>query len=311
MTDRAMPSHHGVEVVPEGEYPNETIRLLFERGSCRDFLDREIPPDVLNTVLEAGTHAPTGGNLQPYSVIKIEDEGSRRWMMEHAGQRFIGEAPVLLLFCIDLRRNRRWAELEAAPFTATSSFRHFWVSFQDTVICAQSICTAADAMGLGSVYIGTVLEFFPELKDRFKLPKGVFPVVLLCLGYPKTKILPRKKLGVDIVVHDEAYRELEDDVLIEAFNEKYRGPGDDRRVEVTEERLKTIHEVCMEVHGEDFAVKCLDRIKENGYIGTVQRYFGLHYRANSMPKGNLEYLRLMEESGFEWFKEFKPVERRT
>ena len=306
MTDSDIPSHHGPEAYPRGEYPNETMKLLFERGSCRSYEDREIPEDVLRAVLEAGTHAPTGGNLQPYSIIKIRNGETRRKLAEYCGQGFIGEAPVVLLFCIDLHRIGRWAGLEVAPFTATSSFRHFWVSFQDTIICAQNICTAADAMGLGSVYIGTALEIFQELRDMFQLPEGVFPVVLLCLGYPDKEILTRKKLGVDVVVHDEGYREIEDEDLVTAFNEKYTG-RDSRRVEITEERLETIRKVCEEVHGEAFATKCVERIRENGFISPVQRYFGLHYRADRMPRGNAEYLRLMEESGFGWFKEYQPA----
>jgi nitroreductase len=292
----------------EGEYPNETMRLLFERASCRDYSDRRVPPEVLRALLEAGTHAPTGGNLQPYSIIKIEDEANRRWFVELGAQRFIGEAPVLLLFCIDWRRLRRWAELEVAPFTATSSFRHFWISFQDTIMSAQNICTAADSMGLGSCYIGTVLEMFPELKEKFNLPDGVFPVVLLCLGYPETKAMPRKKLGADVVVHNEGYQELEDQALMDAFKEKYSGP-DSRSVKITEDRLRTISDVCREVHGEEFAERCVRRVEENGEFSAVQRYFGLHYRANLMPEGNLDYLGLMEEFGFGWFKEYQPSMR--
>ena len=285
-------------------YPNETMRLLFERASCRSFSDRSIPADILRMVLEAGTHAPTGGNLQPYSIIKIENPETRGKFAELCGQKFIGEAPVNLVFCIDLRRLERWAELETAPFTATSSFRHFWVSFQDTIICAQNICTAADAMGLGSVYIGTVLEIMPQLREMLQLPKDVFPVVLLCLGYPKIKAAPRKKLGTDVVVHDEKYHEMEDSELLRAFNEKYSG-RDDRRLDITEERINTIFEVCQKVRNEDFAKKCVEKIRQNGYINSVQRYFGLHYRADRMPQGNTEYLRIMEVSGFNWFKDFE------
>jgi len=285
-------------------YPNETMRLLFERASCRSFSRRSVPGDVLKIVLEAGTHAPTAGNLQPYSILKIEDPETRRRLGEMCGQKFIGEAPVNLIFCIDLHRLERWAELETAPFTATSSFRHFWVSFQDTVMCAQNLCTAADSMGLGSVYIGTVLEIFPQLREMLQLPKGVFPVVLLCLGYPETKVAPRKKLGTDTIVHNEKYREIEDSKLLRAFNEKYSGQ-DDRRLDVTEERINTIFEVCKKVRNEDFAKRCVEKIKQNGYIHSVQRYFGLHYRADRMPQGNVEYLSVMEASGLNWFKEFR------
>jgi len=285
-------------------YPNETMRLLFERASCRSFSDRSVPKDVLRMVFEAGTHAPTAGNLQPYSIISIESPETRGKLAELCKQKFIGEAPVNLLFCIDLHRLERWSGLEIAPFTATSSFRHFWISFQDTVICAQTICNAAEAMGLGSVYIGTVLEIFPQLREMLQLPTGVFPVVLLCLGYPERKVAPRKKLGPDTIVHKEKYREIEDDTLLRAFNQKYSGQ-DDRRLDITDERLNTIIQVCKNVRNEGFAEKCVQRIKEKGFITSAQRYFGLHYRADKMPEGNIEYLNIMEASGFDWFKKFR------
>jgi nitroreductase len=283
-------------------YPNETMRLLFERSSCRNFLEKKIPPNVLRLVLEAGNHAPTAGNLQPYSIIKIESNEARQELAKMCGQSFIGKAPVLLLFCMDLHRNERWAGLEVAPYTATSSFRHFWVSFQDTVICAQNTCTAADSMGLGSVYIGTVIDMPKDIQAMLKLPNGVFPVVLLCLGYPTSRPAPRRKLGVDAVVHSECYREMEDRELLDAYNEKYENV----KLETTEERLGKILKVCREVHGEEFAKKCADRIRTNGYVNRAQHYFGIHYRADLMPDGNDEYLRLMEEFGFCWFKKYIP-----
>jgi hypothetical protein len=139
----------------------------------------------------------------------------------------------------------------------------------------------------------------------FQLPEQVFPVILLCLGYPSKEVRPRKKLGTKVVVHEEVYRDFSDEDLIEAYTEKYTG-RDTRRVDITEKRLETIAKVCSDVHGGEFAERCLSRIRENGYITTVQRYFGLHYRANRMPKGNLDYLEIMEEFGFHWFKEFQP-----
>ena len=158
---------------------------------------------------------------------------------------------------------------------------------------------------LGARYIGTVLEIFQELRERFSLPEGVFPVVPLTMGYPAKEIKPRRKLGVDIVVHDEAYSDLGDEELLEAYNAKYAG-RDSRRVKITEERLKTIRGVCLKVHNEEFAARCMEKVKENGYFSAVQRYFGLHYRADRMPIRNLELMKIREEAGFTWFKEFKP-----
>ncbi len=182
-----MPSHHGAKYEPSGEFPNQTMQLLIERASCRSFSDRKIPDETMHLLFEAATHAPTGGNLQPFSIIKIENEATKKEVTRLCGdQEFISTAPVDLLFCIDWHRLDRWAELEIAPFTATSSFRHFWIAFQDTIIAAQNLCTAADSVGLGSVYVGTVLECFRELREMLELPDGVFPVVLLAWDIPNT-----------------------------------------------------------------------------------------------------------------------------
>ena len=295
-----IPSHHGPkdEISASREYPNETVRLLHERGSVRSFADREIPEDVLRLVLEAGIHAPTGGNLQPYSIVRIEDFAVRQKLAEMCWQAFIGQAPVALLFCIDWHRIARWAKLEIAPYAASNSFRHFWIAIQDTTICAQNISTAADAVGLGSVHIGTVLEHCPALREMFALPDGVMPVVLLCLGYPKSKPKPRKKLGVEHVVHRERYVEMPDEELLAAFEQKYAG----QKVAITPDHLETIRGVCQRVHGDAFAKACEERIQENGYIRPVQRYFGLHYRADSMAENNEEFVKLTEDFGFGWFR---------
>lgn len=306
--DEKCPGHARADGTPRTEkrsYPNETIRLLHERSSCRSFLDKKIPPDVLRFVLEAGMHAPTGGNLQPYSIMKIENKKTNEKLAELCeNQVWIANAATNLLFCIDLHRLERWAELEMAPFTARSQFRQFWISFQDTIIAAQSICTAADAVGLGSVYIGTVLESLREIRDLLQLPEGVFPVVLLCLGYPKARPAPAKKLGVDIVVHDEKYNEMDNDKLLDAFQKKYPWTW-----EIKEERLERLEQAGREVHGEQFAKDCIAGIKKNGCISPAHVYFGLHYCADEMPRGNETFLEIMRESGFSWFEKYQPSAR--
>ena len=165
MTKKQNLSHHGVEDRNNNrKFANTTLELLSERASCRAFSSKKISNKVMDDILLAGTKAPTGGNLQPYSIIRIRDAETKKNLAGLCGQSFIAEAPVNLLFCIDWRRLERWASLEKAPFSAHRSFRHFWISFQDTIISAQNICTAIDSMGLGSVYIGTILDYFLKLK---------------------------------------------------------------------------------------------------------------------------------------------------
>ena len=279
-------------------YPNKTMELLYERASCRSFKEEPVPDETLNAVLTAATHAATGGNLQPYSVIKVLDADVRQRLTALCGdQPFIGKAPVDLVFCIDFHRLERWAALEQAPFSARRAFRHFWISFQDVVICAQTVCTAADAMGLGTVYVGTVLECLDELKDLLKLPEGVFPVVMVCLGYPKGQLTPRRKFGVDVVVHDETYHEMTDEELLRVFDEKYGG----QTFEATPERVDSIARACRAVHGEGYAEEFLARVKRDGHLNMAQNVFGLKYPADEMPRRNRHIMGAARNAGFGWF----------
>jgi FMN reductase [NAD(P)H] len=284
------------------DHPNETIRLLNSRASIRTFSDRKIEPEVLDAIFESGTHAPTGG-MQPYSVIKVEDPDTKQRIFEFdgMGQKQIVGAPVDLVFCVDMRRNRRWAEIEVAPFTATSSFEEWWIAFQDTCIFMQTVTTAAEALGLGTVYIGTIYWYFGKLRELLEIPEGVFPVVLLCVGYPKgERPNPRRKLPPRVVVHDEKYSDLPDWELIEALDAKH---GDQLRI--SDERLEGIRKVATAVHGAEFADKVLSKIRQNGYISMVQYLYGLAYVADDGVRNNQRYLGLLKDAGFDWFERYE------
>ena len=284
----------------EKNYPNDTIRLLLERASLRTYSEQPVPEEILKTILQAGLHAPSGGNLQPFSIIKIEDKTMRNKLADMCKQKFMAHAPLHLLFCIDFYRLEKWANLEKAPFTARKSFRHFWISFQDTIICAQNICTAADSLGLGSVYIGTVIELVDQLKAMFELPTGVFPVVLLCLGYPKKATQVRPKLAMETIVHNEKYKIPGEENLINAYDEKYQKA----KIELSEDRLNEFVKVCQAVGGDDYARECEKFVKQNGFFNRAQMIFGLHYQADAMPKNNEMFLNFVEDAGFDWFKPF-------
>jgi len=105
-----------------GQDINPTLDLLLGRASCRNFSRQKIPPEILHQILQAGTHAATGGNLQPYSIIKTQREETRKRLAELCGRQcFMAAAPVTLLFCIDWHRLQRWADLEVAPYTSAGS----------------------------------------------------------------------------------------------------------------------------------------------------------------------------------------------
>jgi len=282
---------------------NETINLLLDRASVRNFTSQKIEPEILDQILAAGVQSASGGNLQPYSIIVIENEKTNRKLADKCSQKFIGQAPVNLLFCIDMNRMQMVADTGCAPYSANHAFRHFWISFQDTIIAAQSICTAADALGLGSCYIGTIMEFMPELIEMCKLPSGVFPVVLLTMGYPAVQKRKAAKFPAELMIHRETYQQFNHQELFNAYLTKNKNA----KIDINDSKLAIFEENCLAVGGRDFAERCLEQVKEQGYLNPVQYRYGLHYPAGEMPDMNLKFMEILKNQGLDIFSEWQPV----
>ncbi len=284
--------------------PNETLRLLNERASLRNFLDKEIEPEKLDLLMQTACNAPSGGNNQPVSIIKIQDKAVRAKLGELCGQPFIGKAPLNLLFCLDLHRNEVLAKVGEVPYTAGYAFRHFWISFQDTIIAAQNVCTAADALGLGSCYIGTIMESFNECIEMFGLPRLVMPVVLVVFGYPVSKPGHRNKFKPEVMFHNEKYHEYDPDWLYTQYTER----ENDVHIELDVKKEETFHAVCQAVKGKEWADAVLEKVKRRGWLSPIQRLYGLHYVAAGMPLQNPRFLAVLKRQGFCWLEKWVPLD---
>jgi nitroreductase len=278
-------------------YPNETMRLLYERVSVRNYSKRPVEEPVLEAVVGAATRSASGGNLQPVSVIVVADQGPRERLAEMCGQSFIGRAPVNLVFCIDMRRNARIAEAGLAPYTAQRAFRHFWIAFQDVMIAAQSVCVAADSMGLGTCYIGTIVERIEEASELLALPQGVLPIELLTLGYPASPPRPPAKFEASVMVHRGRYRDADSGELYAAYERRQSY----RVIPAEPESLQRFRECCEAVGGDLFAERAVADVEARGGFNSIQHRFGIHYPADEMPAGNALFIEVMRKRGFDIF----------
>lgn len=279
---------------------NEVMSILTNRASLRDFSDEPVTDEELEQVLTASLHGASGGNLQPFSIITVRNRDTSSWLGEKCGQEFIGKAPVNLIYCIDLKRTADWCRLEAAPFSADRSFPHFWISFQDTVIAAQNGCVAADSLGLGTVYIGTIMEFWDQCREKFSLPQGVIPVVLVCLGHPGDAghPSPSPKLPMSLVVHSEKYREPTEDELLKGMRSRYRFEG---QKNPDEEAIRTVENACLVSGGPELAERFRRNLQVTGMINIPQFIFGLQYSAAEMHLCNEEYIEAIKRAGLDFF----------
>lgn len=208
---------------------NNTIRELMERRSVRVFEEKEISPEDREVILLAAVNAPSAGNQQMYRIIDVTDQSIKdRLAVLCDNQPFIATGKMVLVFCGDFRK---WYD---AFDSAGLSPREVGVgdlilSIEDSMIAAQNAVTAAWSLGIGSCYIGDILENREAIKELLELPDWVFPSTLLVFGYPVKQQLERvkpKRESLEYLVCENTYHRSSAEELFELFRDKQNFPDE-------------------------------------------------------------------------------------
>ena len=202
---------------------NETIRQLVARKSIRVFEDKPIPQEAKQAILRCAVNAPTAGNQQLYTILDITDQRIKEQLVKSCdNQPFIATAPMVLIFCADCRK---WYEAfrAAGCEPRRPGVGDLLLAVSDTNIAAQNAVVAAESLGIGSCYIGDVMENAEIHQQMLGLPRYVFPAAMLVFGYPtqqqKERVKPAR-VEMKHVVHENGYREMDAAELEEMFRYK-------------------------------------------------------------------------------------------
>ena len=188
---------------------NEVLQQLTRRKSVRVFEDRPILPEARQQILEAAVQAPTAGNQQLYTILDITDPKLKEALVHSCDEQpFIAEGKLVLIFCADCRK---WYEAfrigGCEPRKPGAG--DLLLSVCDALIAAQNAVVAAESLGIGSCYIGDIMENCETQRSLLNLPEYVFPAAMLVFGYPTAQQLSRRKPArspMDTVVHENGYR---------------------------------------------------------------------------------------------------------
>jgi nitroreductase len=201
---------------------NSSLTTLLSHRSIRAYLSKSLPSGTLETLIAAAQSASTSSNLQTWSVVAVEDPERKERLSQLAGnQAHIRQAPLFLVWLADLARPIRIAEQRGLPHEGLNYLEMFLMAAIDASLAAQNAVVAAESLGLGTVYIGGIRNRPADVAAELGLPKQVFAVFGLCVGYPDpTKpaaIKPR--LPQDAVLHRETYSLETQDTAIAHYNE--------------------------------------------------------------------------------------------
>jgi nitroreductase len=205
---------------------NQVLKTLLNRKSVRAYLDREISQEDKDLILRAALRAPTAGNMMLYSVIEVKDPAAKETLVKTCdNQPFIAMAPLVLLFLADYQR---WFDYFTASVVKDASVRKpeegdLFIACCDAVIAAHTAVVAAESLGIGSCYIGDIMENYETHRDLFDLPEYAFPICLVCFGYPtkqQAERPPTSRFDREFIVFENRYKRLTRDELLRMFRER-------------------------------------------------------------------------------------------
>lgn len=217
---------------------DQTIEILLNHKSIRKYTDNSVSQETVDTIISCGQMAPTSSHFQAYTIIEIKDQKKRKLLAEWSGgQKWVETAPLVLMFCGDLHRAGKY--YEDIDLDILGNTESYTVACVDAALAAQKALIAAQALGLGGVCVGGIRNEVEKVQEEFKLPKLVFPLFALCLGYPDQEPGLKPRLPQEVVHKVDFYDEGKDENLIEEYNrtvsnyyeERTRGKEKDRWTE--------------------------------------------------------------------------------
>ena len=166
------------------------LEAIKERQSVRNYLDKEIPEELLRQVLETGRLAPSACNNQPWKFIVVKDKKLKEKLITACkNQNFVGEAAVIIVGC--------------ATDPSYKMGNGDYSYSVDLAIALDHMSLQAADLDLGTCWIGAFYQ--NKVKEVLKIPEDVKVVALMPLGFPQTLGTKRVRKTLSEIVCYEKY----------------------------------------------------------------------------------------------------------
>jgi len=249
---------------------NFALKTMLQHRSIRKFTSENIDDPTLDLILRAACNGSTMGNMQLYSIIITKDkEKMERMAPFHFNQPIATNAPLILTFVADFNRFNKYCEYRDAETGAYSNLQSYHWAVTDAIIAAQNACIAAESLGLGICWLGTITFNVDKFIEILNLPKHTVPVACIAIGYPDENPELTDKLPLEALVHYETYNDYNKDSIDWLYAEKEMHDNTKKLLE--ENKLPNLARIFTESRykkydNEHFAKILGDTIKKQGFL---------------------------------------------
>lgn len=204
---------------------SETLDAILAHRSVRAYLPDAVPEGAVELAVAAAQSAATSSNLQPWSVVAVEDPARKARLSALAGnQRQILSAPLFLLWIVDHNRLARSGERLGTPADGLHYLESFLLGAVDTSLAAQNAVLALEAIGLGTCYIGGIRNRPAEVAAELGLPPRTFTLFGLTVGHPDpaAPAAVKPRLPQEAVLFRERYGTADAPAALAAYDARLR-----------------------------------------------------------------------------------------
>jgi len=188
---------------------NSIIQTIMAHKSIRRYTDQSPSDEVIETIVRAGQQAPFAS--QYYSVLLSRNRERNHW-----------RAPLLFTICVDSHKFER-IMAERNWKLVTNDLTLLLFGIQDAALMAENMVIAGRSMGLGSCFLGSAPYRADKIAEEYDLPKRVFPLVQLTMGYPAEDPLTRPRYPLEFTLFEDKYPKLDQDAISRAMQRMDNG----------------------------------------------------------------------------------------
>ena len=145
----------------------EAIEAIKIRRSIRQFQNKPIPRNILESLVDAGRYAATARDIQPWEFVVITERETLKKIAALAENgRFIADAASCVV-------------------VYTNDTKYF---LEDGSAATQNILVAAASLGIGSCWVaGDKKPYCADVSYLLSVPIGYKLISIIALGYPTDK----------------------------------------------------------------------------------------------------------------------------
>ncbi len=138
--------------------------LIMKRRSVRNFTDEKISEHIIEKLCDAANNAPSGGNIQPVSIILVqEDERKKKLAAMVEDQPWVYNAPLSMIFCLDFHRVKKWSLQFETEFLVSSRYFKTALGLQNEISPVSGYCSGECLRGKCAYYCGSQ-QLFPHVR---------------------------------------------------------------------------------------------------------------------------------------------------